>query len=226
MKPRSIYARCVLPLLVDLAMRSKAARFERARFIPLARGVTLEIGVGSGLNLPYYGSSVETLYALDPSAELLRKAVRRAKRSSFPIVPLCHAAESIPLDDASIDSVVMTWTLCSIADPLAALREIRRVLRANGTLIFIEHGRAPEPAVSRWQDRLTPVWRRLTGGCHLNRPIEALLTQGGFAAPGIEKSYVAGPRIGAYFYRGTARADTPSSPSGSAVRAHGGWNGK
>jgi ubiquinone/menaquinone biosynthesis C-methylase UbiE len=205
MRTPSLYARYILPLLIDLAMRNRAARSERARFIPLARGVTLEIGIGSGLNLPHYRSSVETLYALDPSAELLRKAARLARRAPFPVVPLCHAAESIPLADASIDSVVMTWTLCSIADPLAALRELRRVLRTDGMLVFIEHGRAPDPAVARWQDRLTPAWRRFTGGCHLNRPIEALLTQGGFAAPGIEKSYVAGPRLGAYFYRGVAR---------------------
>jgi ubiquinone/menaquinone biosynthesis C-methylase UbiE len=224
-KPR-IYARYVLPLLIDLAMRNKAARLERARFIPLARGVTLEIGVGSGLNLPYYSLEVEKLYALDPSAELLRKAARLGNGSRFQIVPLCHAAESIPLADASIDSVVMTWTLCSIADPIAALREIRRVLRTNGELIFIEHGRAPEPAVARWQDRLTPVWKRFTGGCHLNRSIETLLIQGGFDATGIEKSYVARPRIGAYFYRGAARPVTTPSPSGPAVHATGGWNGK
>jgi ubiquinone/menaquinone biosynthesis C-methylase UbiE len=198
MKTPTRYARYVLPVLIDLAMRNKAARAERARFVPLARGVTLEIGVGSGLNIPYYSSEIETLYALDPSEELLRKAVRLGKRSTFPIVPLCHAAERIPLPDASIDSVVMTWTLCSIADPLAALAEIRRVLT---------------------------IWRRFAGGCHLNRPIEALLAHGGFAAPGIEKSYVPGPRFGSYFYRGIARSVINLPQSVAAAPANGGRNG-
>jgi ubiquinone/menaquinone biosynthesis C-methylase UbiE len=199
-----LYARFVLPFLIDLAMRNKSVRAERARLVPLARGVVLEIGVGSGLNLPYYSAGVETLYALDPSTELLRKAVHRGARCRFPIVPLCHPAERIPLPDASIDSAVMTWTLCSVADPLAALREIRRVLAADGQLLFVEHGRAVDPAVIRWQDGLTPIWKRFTGGCHLNRPIDRMLAEGGFAAPAIEKGYVSGIRIGAYFYRGVA----------------------
>lgn len=206
MKRPGLYARYVLPVLIDLAMRNKAARTERARFVPIARGSTLEIGVGSGLNLPFYRRDVERLYALEPASELLGKAMRVSNRLGFPIVPLCHPAERIPLPDASIDSVVMTWTLCSIADPIAALIEIRRVLARDGQLIFIEHGRAPDPGVVRWQDRLTPMWRRFTGGCHLNRAIDALLAQGGFEASGIEKGYVPGLRVGAYFYRGVARA--------------------
>jgi SAM-dependent methyltransferase len=204
MKMARLYARYVLPALIDLAMRNKAARIERARFVPLARGVVLEVGIGSGLNLPYYSPKIEKLYALEPSAELLLKAARVPTRASFPIVPLCEPAERIPLADGSIDTVVMTWTLCSIADPLAALAEIRRVLVRDGRLIFIEHGRAADAGVAYWQDRLTPIWRCFTGGCHLNRPIETLLAGGGFLTPGIEQSYVPGPRIGAYFYRGVA----------------------
>jgi SAM-dependent methyltransferase len=224
MKTSSLYARYVLPVLIDLAMRNKAVRTERARFVPLARGVTLEVGVGSGLNLPYYSADIEKLYALEPSKELLRKALRQGERVSFPIVPLCHPAERMPLPDGSIDTVVMTWTLCSIADPLAALGEIRRVLMRDGQLIFIEHGRAPDAGVARWQDRLTPIWRRFTGGCHLNRPIETLLAEGSFAAPGIEKSYVSGPRFGAYFYRGIARPGVTRVESVAEVRTTGGGN--
>jgi ubiquinone/menaquinone biosynthesis C-methylase UbiE len=224
MKTSSLYARYVLPVLIDLAMRNKAVRTERARFVPLARGVTLEVGVGSGLNLPYYSTDIEKLYALEPSAELLRKAVRLGERSSFPIVPLCHPAEQMPVPDGSIDTVVMTWTLCSIADPLAALGEIRRVLTRDGQLIFIEHGRAPDADVARWQDRLTPVWSRFTGGCHLNRAIETLLAEGGFAVPRIEKSYVSGPRFGAYFYRGVARAAINRADSMAGTRTNGGRN--
>ncbi|HEY7516694.1 MAG TPA: class I SAM-dependent methyltransferase [Methylomirabilota bacterium] len=219
-----LYARFVLPVLIDLAMRNKSVRAERARLLPLARGVVLEVGAGSGLNMPYYGASVERLYALDPSTELLRKAVGRGARSSFPIVPLCHPAEHIPLPDASIDSAVMTWTLCSIGDPLTALREIRRVLAPGGQLIFVEHGRAVDPVVIRWQDRLTPIWRRFAGGCHLNRPIDRMLADGGFAAPDLERGYVSGPRIGAYFYRGVARPRPDLTQRGELASLHGGRN--
>lgn len=221
----NLYGRFVLPVLIDLAMRNRSVRAERMRLVPLARGVVLEIGVGSGLNMPHYGASVEKLYALDPSAELLRKAVRRGRRCRFPIVPLCHPAERIPLPDASIDSVVMTWTLCSIPEPLAALGEIRRVLARDGQLLFVEHGRAVDPAVVRWQDRVTPIWRRFTGGCHLNRPIERLLVEGGFVAPDIERGYVPGLRIGAYFYRGVARPAHGLSPRVPQSAVHGGCNG-
>ena len=199
------YGKYVLPTLTDLAMRNAAARTERARFVPQATGVVLEIGVGSGLNIPIYGSGVRKLYALDPSAELLRMARPRAERAPFPVELLEHPAEAIPLGNASVDTVVTTWTLCTIPDALAALREMRRVLRPDGRLIFIEHGRSTDPGVLRWQDRLTPLWRMVTGGCHLNRPIDELLAQGGFQVSEIERGYGAGPRIGAYLYRGIAR---------------------
>jgi ubiquinone/menaquinone biosynthesis C-methylase UbiE len=199
------YAKYVLPTLTDLAMRNAAARTERARFVPQATGVVLEIGVGSGLNIPIYGSGVGKLYALDPSVELLRMARPRAERAPFPVEFLEHPAEAIPLGHASVDTVVTTWTLCTIPDALAALREMRRVLRPDGRLIFIEHGRSTDPGVLRWQDRLTPLWRVISGGCHLNRPIDELLAQGGFQVTEMERGYGAGPRIGAYLYRGIAR---------------------
>lgn len=199
------YAKYVLPTLTDLAMRNAAARTERARFVPQATGVVLEIGVGSGLNIPIYGSGVRKLYALDPSAELIRMARPRAERAPFPVELLEHPAEAIPLGDGTVDTVVTTWTLCTIPDALAALREMRRVLRPDGRLIFIEHGRSTDPRVLRWQDRLTPLWRMITGGCHLNRPIDELLAQGGFQVTEMERGYGAGPRIGAYLYRGIAR---------------------
>ena len=199
------YGKYVLPTLIDLAMRNAAARTERARFVPQATGVVLEIGVGSGLNIPIYGSGVRKLYALDPSAELLRMARPRAERAPFPVELLEHSAEAIPLGDASVDTVVTTWTLCTIPDALAALREMRRVLRPDSRLIFIEHGRSTDPGVLRWQDRLTPLWRKVSGGCHLNRPIDELLAQGGFQVSEMERGYMAGPRIAAYLYRGIAR---------------------
>jgi SAM-dependent methyltransferase len=199
-----LYSKYVLPTLTDLAMRSHTLRPERARWVTLAKGVVLEVGVGSGLNLPIYGE-VRKLYALDPSAELLRMARSQAARVAFSVEFLCRPAEAIPLAEASVDCVVTTWTLCTIPDPMAALQEMRRVLRPEGWLIFIEHGRSPDPAVVRWQDRLTPLWRRVAGGCHLNRPIDRLLQLGGFEALEMNRGYVAGPRVGGYLYRGMAR---------------------
>ena len=199
------YRKYVLPTLIELAMKNKAAQAERVRLVPQASGEVLEIGVGSGLNIPIYGSGVRKLHALDPSAELLRMARQRAERAAFPVELLQHPAEAIPLGDGTVDSVVTTWTLCSIPDAASALREVRRVLRPTGRLILIEHGRSPDPSVVRWQDRVTPLWRKISGGCHLNRPIDRLLAQGGFKVSELERGYMAGPRIGAYLYRGIAR---------------------
>lgn len=203
-----LYRRYVVPTLTDLAMRNRVARAERPRWVPRAAGVVLEVGVGSGLNLTVYGPRTQKLYALDPSEELLRMARPRAEGRSFPVEFLCRSAEAIPLGDRTVDSVVATWTLCTIPDPARALEEMRRVLRAEGRLIFVEHGRAPDPDVARWQDRLTPVWRRVSGGCHLNRPIDRLLAEGGLDVLEMEAGYTAGPRVGAYLYRGVARPST------------------
>lgn len=206
----SFYARRVLPVLTDLAMRNKAARAERARWVPRATGVVLEIGAGSGLNFAHYGPRVQRLYALDPSAELRQMAGRRAHGASVPVEFLAAPAEAIPLPDTSVDTVVTTWTLCTIPEVGRALAEMERVLRGDGRLIFVEHGRAPDPRVVRWQDRLTPLWRRVAGGCHLNRPIDHLIDAGGFEIDEIERSYVEGPSVAAYFYRGVARVRTSS----------------
>lgn len=200
-----LYRKYLLPTLTELAMRNRTLRPERARWVPLASGVVLEVGVGSGLNLPIYSQGVRKLYALDPSEELLRMARARAAGAAFSVEFLCRPAEMIPLADGSVDDVVTTWTLCTIPNLVAALQEMRRVLRPEGRLIFVEHGRSPDPAVARWQDRLTPLWRRVTGGCHLNRPIDRLLRAGGFEASEMNRGYLAGPRVGSYLYRGMAR---------------------
>ena len=200
-----VYRKYLLPTLTEFAMRSRTLRPERERWVPLARGVVLEVGVGSGLNVPIYSREVRKLYALDPSEELLRMARSRAARATFPVEFLSRPAATIPLADGSVDDIVTTWTLCTIPDPVAALQEMRRVLRPEGRLIFVEHGRSSDPAVVRWQDRLTPFWRRVAGGCHLNRPIDRLLRSGGFEAFEVNRGYVAGPRVGSYLYRGIAR---------------------
>jgi ubiquinone/menaquinone biosynthesis C-methylase UbiE len=142
-----IYQTYILPRLINLVMQNRAAREERARFLPLASGTVLEVGIGSGLNIPFYSPDVKRLYGVDPSPELRKMAQKRARATPFPITFVEGSAEEIPVDDESFDAVVMTWTLCSVRDPLKALGEIKRVLRPDGRLIFVEHGRSPEPGV-------------------------------------------------------------------------------
>lgn len=200
-----IYARHVLPRLINLAMRNKAATAERARLVPLASGTVLEVGIGSGLNIPLYPPDLKRLYGLDPSPELWRLAQKRVSRAPFPIGFVESSAERIPLADRAVDTVVTTWTLCTIPDPVSALKEMRRVLKAEGQLIFIEHGRSPDGRVLAWQERLTPLWKRIAGGCNLDREIDALIAGAGFRITQIERAYSRGPKPFAYLYKGLAR---------------------
>lgn len=199
------YDKWILPRLIDLSMRNKEATRYRAKIVPEARGTILEIGIGSGLNLPFYGASVEKLYGLDPSEELLRMARKKARNVSFPVEFLNQPGTEIPLDARSVDTVVITWTLCSISDPVKALKEMRRVLKPQGALIFAEHGLAPEPGVQRWQRRLNPFWNRIGGGCNLDRKMDALISESGFAITGLVTEYAKGPRPLSYIYCGNAR---------------------
>ena len=196
------YGRHVLPRLIDVAMRSRDAMAERGKLVPRATGAVLEVGVGSGLNLALYGSGVERVYGLDPSPELARMARRRLRQIRFPVGLITGSAEAVPFPNGSLDTVVSTWTLCSIAHPARALAEIRRVLRPGGCFIFIEHGCSPDAGVRAWQHRLTPIWRRLAGGCHLDRPIDALVSGNGFRITEIERGYSRGPRPFTYLYKG------------------------
>ena len=198
------YDKWILPRLVDVAMRNREATRYRAQIVPEARGAVLEIGIGSGLNLPFYGTGVEQLYGLDPSQELLAMARKKAGAVAFPVELLAHPGEAIPLDDACVDTVVTTWTLCSIADPVKALREMRRVLKPGGMLLFTEHGLAPEARVQGWQRRLNPLWSRISGGCNLNRKIDALIQASGFRIEELKTEYSKGPRVLSYMYRGRA----------------------
>ncbi|NNG05025.1 MAG: class I SAM-dependent methyltransferase [Inquilinus sp.] len=197
----------ILPHLIDLSMRNRRVAERRQGIVPNARGRVLEIGIGSGLNLPFYDPGVEAVVGVDPSAKLLAMARRAAERVAPAVELVEHSAEALPFDTASFDTVVSTWTLCSIPDVNAALTEIRRVLKPAGSFLFIEHGAAAEPAVARWQDRLNPVWGRFSGGCHLNRPIDALVRQAGLAIAELETGYLLkGPRLLAYHYDGRATA--------------------
>jgi len=186
-------------------MRNKEATRYRSQIVPQAHGTVLEIGVGSGLNLPFYGAGVERLYGLDPSEELLTMARKKARGITLPIEFLAHTGEEIPLDDASVDTVVTTWTLCTIPNPLQALREMRRVLKPGGAMLFAEHGLAPETQVQGWQQRLNPLWRRIAGGCNLNRKIDQLILTAGFQIASLDTEYAKGPRPMSYIYAGRAQ---------------------
>lgn len=197
------YARHLLPRLVEAGMRNQAMTEHRPKLPPRARGRVLEVGMGSGLNFPYYTSAVTQLFGLEPSEHLRRAAAERAALAPCPVELIAAGAESIPLERASIDTVVTTWTLCSIGQLEPALAEIRRVLKPDGRLLFLEHGRAPDAAVARWQDRLAPIFRTLAG-CNPNRPIAQLIGSAGFRFLELEEAYFDGPRFIAYHYLGQA----------------------
>lgn len=200
----SFYRDHVVPRLVDLAMRQKLLRPCRERIVGAAEGRVLEIGVGSGLNLSLYGPAAHSVIAVEPSSKLVRLAARRARMARAPVELVEGSAEALPLPDATIDTVVTTWTLCSIPDVARALVEARRVLRPGGSLLFIEHGRAPEPSIVRWQNRLDPLWSRIAGGCHLNRPIDRLLRDAGFHLDQLGNFRLPGPRTHTFMYEGRA----------------------
>ena len=201
-----LYAKYVLPRLIDLAMRNKDAARLRASWIPRARGDVLEVGIGSGLNLPFYSSEVRQIRGVDPSGELQRMAGKRAIDSPIPVEFLSQSAEeSLAMADESMDTVVVTWTLCPIPNAAKTLEQMRRVLKRDGRLIFIEHGRAPDPSVVVWQDRLTPIWKRIGGGCHLNRKVDDLVVEAGFQILELKTCYLPGPRPMTYTYQGCAQ---------------------
>jgi len=201
----AFYQERILPHLINLAMRNRELASYRERTISAAEGRVLEVGIGSGLNLPFYRRTVRELLGLDPSAKLLAMSRGAAHRSSVPVTFVEASAEAIPLDDRSIDSVVLTWTLCSIPAAPQALSEMRRVLKPGGHLLFVEHGRSPDRKVRRWQDWLNPAWKRIGGGCHLNRPIRSLIEEAGFAITELETGYIKRPNPMKYLYQGRAK---------------------
>lgn len=201
----SLYDRHVLPYLIDFACGMGAVRKARSQIVPLARGRVLEIGIGSGLNLSFYDPQrVEVIVGVDPSADMQRLARERAARCQVPVEMIALELGQIQAADASFDDIVCTFTLCTIPDAIAALREMRRVLKPGGRLLFCEHGLAPDLPVVRWQKRLTPLWKPLAGGCHLDRDIPALIGAGGFHIRELSTGYLKGPRPMTHVYRGWA----------------------
>lgn len=201
----NLYDKYLLPYLIELACGIKPVQRQRAKVVPRASGKVLEIGIGTGRNLPFYDKSRLTeLTGLDPAEQMNRLAQKRMRKAGINVRLLTLSAEEIPEANASFDTLLMTFTLCSIPDPVKALKEMRRVLKPDGQLLFCEHGAAPDASVRRWQDRLTPLWKPLAGGCHLNRDIPALLKEGGFKVDELETMYLPGPRPLTFNYWGTA----------------------
>ena len=196
--------RYVLPKLIDVAMRSEGISALRSEVVPRARGRVLEIGMGSALNLRHYGTEVTSVVGVEPSAELVALAQRRIAGSRIPVEVLAQSGEQLPLPDHSVDSVVFTWTLCSIPNVYSALRETFRVLKPRGEVLFAEHGLAPDRNIQAWQYRIQPVWKTFTGGCHLTRAADRLLDEAGFRVEQVNKRYVEGPKFAAFMYRGVA----------------------
>jgi len=200
------YSSWLFPRVLDRVMRQQQMIPFRQRIGQAATGRVLDVGIGSGLNLPFYGKQTERVFGIDPSSELLHFAEERAGKTSVPVELLRGSGEALPVEDRSIDTAVVTFTLCTVGNATAVLAEIRRVLRPGGRLLFAEHGRAPDAGVARWQDRLTPIWKRLAGGCHLNRKPDDLIRSAGFGIEGLETGYLRGPRPMAFVYAGSARA--------------------
>ena len=185
-------------------MRNHVLDAYRRRAIKSAHGLVLEIGVGWGLNLSLYGPAVGRVVGLDPSSELLRLARSRVAHSRIPVSLVRASAQHVPFADATFDAVVMTWTLCSIPNPIAALIEMRRVRKPGGRLLFVEHGLSPEIRIARWQHRLTPYWKRVGGGCHLDRKVDDLIRAAGFQVDAVETGYMKGPNPWTFMFQGSA----------------------
>jgi SAM-dependent methyltransferase len=200
-----LYTRFILPKVVDFTCSLKPNMRQRAKVVPFALGNVLEVGFGSGLNLPFYNKTkVQHIWALDPYREMWALAEKRVRGTDLPVEFLNATAEQIPLPNRSADTVLVTFTLCTLPDVRRALREMARVLKPGGELVFCEHGLAPDENVRRWQNRLNPIWKAFGGGCNLNRPIPSLLEQGGFRLREISSMYIPGWRPASFNYWGRA----------------------
>jgi SAM-dependent methyltransferase len=210
------YGERILPHIMNVAMGVSVLADERRRCLRGVAGTVLELGFGSGHNLPFYPvgpAGVAKLVAVDPSAVAARLARARIAAAPFPVEHAALAGDTIDAPDASFDAVVCTFTMCTVPDPAAMLRQVARVLRPGGRFFFLEHGRADDPRVRRWQDRLNGLQKALVGGCHLNRDIAALIRDAGFSVDELDKHYMRGPKIGprvsAFLFRGVARPPPP-----------------
>jgi ubiquinone/menaquinone biosynthesis C-methylase UbiE len=202
----NFYDKYCLPYLMNCACGSKPVAGMRRKVVPLAEGKVLEVGMGGALNLPFYDSrKVDFVWGLEPSEGMRRLARKNLQRSPIEVNWIALPAGEIPLEDESVDTVLLTFTLCTIPDWREALRQVHRVLKPEGRLIFCEHGAAPDESVRRWQARLTPSWKRIAGGCHLDRPIPEYIEEAGFRIARMETGYLPGvPKIAGFNYWGWA----------------------
>ena len=203
----SFYDKYILPKVLNCTCASKPIRYQRDKIVPLADGVVLDVGIGSGLNIPFYNKSkINYLYGLDPSKELLDIAKSIANENQLEVDFLQCSAESIPLPDRSIDTVLITYTMCTIPDVALSNSEIMRVLKDDGKLLFCEHGLAPDKNIAKWQKRINPLWGKIAGGCNLNRDIPKLISSSGFKISNMEEMYLPStPKFAGYNYWGVAK---------------------
>jgi ubiquinone/menaquinone biosynthesis C-methylase UbiE len=199
------YAKYLFPHLMDWAMGTQKFQEQRREALKPLHGEVLEIGFGTGLNLPHYPPTVAKVVALEPACLLPSTVARRMAAAPIPVELVRASAEGLPFEDHRFDCVLSTWTLCTILDVVSALREIRRVLKPSGHYVFLEHGRSENPRLARWQDRLNPVQQRIGVGCNMNRPIDRLIAQAGLRLPHLDRFVMPGiPRLVGEMYRGTA----------------------
>ncbi|MFQ5481904.1 MAG: class I SAM-dependent methyltransferase [Nitrospinaceae bacterium] len=203
------YEEYILPWGIDLCLRGEDFARQREKYLQDVAGEVLEVGFGSGLNLPHFSNKVSRLLALDPSRLGRRLARRRIRQCPFPVEFLDLEDAGIPLPEAAVDVVVTTWTLCTIPDADAALREMLRVLRPGGRYVFVEHGLSPDPDVAKWQNRLNPIQKCLAGGCNLNRQMDALISGAGFQIETLDRFYFRAPKFACYLYAGRAVKPSP-----------------
>lgn len=202
----SLYDKYVLPKFLNCACGSKPVEYQRKKVVPNAEGIVLEVGIGSGLNLPFYDNSkVTQIWGLDPSEELSSMAKETAKNLDLDVKFISSGAEEIPLPDNYFDTALVTYTMCTIPEVIRANIEIKRVLKNTGKLIFCEHGKAPDLNIAKWQSRIDPIWGKLAGGCHLNRDIPSLLEDSGYKIIELDQMYLPStPKVAGYNYWGFA----------------------
>lgn len=200
------YSRYILPCCLDKACSVGPIDKQRAKVVPFAKGEVLEIGIGSGLNLPHYDSAhVTSVTGVDPDDHIWARSQARRNDAAFPVHRIGLSGEDIPMETDQVDTVVVTYTLCTIPDPVKALKEMRRILKPGGEILFTEHGLAPTQNISKWQKRIDPIWSKIAGGCHSGRDIPALFKEAGLKISELDEGYIPGPKVLSYNYWGKAQ---------------------